>query len=164
MRSIQSSQLSDISIYVGVIGIFIFCGIQYMRMAEPRVLWKWKVTPHLRLGPALFVLLAAATAYLGYWEPKKLDSQFGPDVDSRIGFIVVGFSPFVLGTAMWAVFAYVRLWRIQFQSPSVAGWIFLVVLAVPLAGAFYTGAIVLLPAIDVLPEFVKSFNPFDWFG
>lgn len=151
--------LSDLTISVVVIAVFLCVGIQYMRLAEPRGFWSWKVTPHLRLGPALFILLAALTAYLAYWEPLSFDSQFGPEVDSRVGWIVEAFAPFTLGIALWGVFAYLRLWRIQFQSRSIGGWLLLGVLAFPLGAAFYTGAILAVPAIFSLPEFVKELLP-----
>jgi hypothetical protein len=135
-----------------------------MRMAEPRGFWSRNVTPHLRLGPVLFVLLAALTAYLACWEPEIFFSRFGPEVDTRIGFIINGFAPFTFGIAVWAAFAYVRLWRIQFRSPTKMGRILLGLLALPLAGAVFTGASLSYPAIYFLPMFIRSFIPFGWFG
>ena len=147
--------LVDFSISFAVIAVFLWAGIQYMRMVEPRGFWTRNVTRPLRLGPVLFVLLAALTAYLAYWEPRKFDGQFrpeAPEVD-YVGWIVISFSPFTLVMALWSIFAYLRLWRIQFRSPSGLGRILPGVLVLPLAGAIYTGASLSFPAIYFLPMF-----------
>src|ERR1700744_3353285 len=93
------------TIAIIVTALFLWSGIQYMRLAKPHRFWSRRVTIHPRLGPVLFIILAAVTAYLGYWSPRKLDSQFAPDVDSRIGWVVAGFAPFTTGIALWAIFS-----------------------------------------------------------
>ena len=143
-------------ISIAVVTLFFYVGIQYARMAKPYRVWSLCVTTHPRLGPILFISLAAVTAYLGYWLPVKTDSQFTPDVDSRIGMVIAGIAPFTAGMALWAIFSYIRLVRIQRQAPTGAGRILLAVLALPLAGSIFTGTMVADAAFYFLPSFLES--------
>ena len=158
--------LTEKIISIVVIALFFWAGIRYMRLTKPHRFWGWQVTIHPGLGPALFIILAAVTAYLGCWLPWKFDSQFTPDVDSRIGFVVAGFAPFTTGIALWAIFSYIRLFRIQRQAPTVGGRVSLAVLALPLAGSVYTGVLLADAAFYFLPSFLESFFyvPMEWFG
>ena len=143
----------------------LYAGFQYARFRSVQGFWSRPITPHLRLGPTLFIILAAATTYLGYWWPVTLDRQFSEDVDSRITWVVSGFAPVTTGTAILGIFAYIRLIRIQKKSPGYIGWILLAILPVPLAWSVYIGAILLRSAIFFLPSLVKELLlfPLTWF-
>lgn len=151
---------------IAVIVIFLGLGIQYARLTKPRRFWNPRLTTDQKLGPALFIVLAAVTTYLGCWLPDKIDSQFEPDVDSRIGMVVAGFAPFTVGMAVWAVFSYIRLLRIQRQDFTIASWIWLAVLALPLVTSIYLSVPLVDAAIYFLPSFLQSlfYAPLEWFG
>lgn len=143
----------------------LYAGFQYARFRSIRGFWSRPITPHLRLGPTLFIILAAVTTYLGYWWPVTFDRQFSEDVDSRITWVVSGFAPVTAGTAILGIFAYIRLIRIQKKSPGYIGWILLIILPVPLAWSVYIGAVLFSSAIFFLPSLVKEllWLPFYWF-
>jgi hypothetical protein len=110
----------------------------------------------LRLGPALFVLLGLLCAALGYWLPLRLDRQYGPEVDSGIWFVAVGFSPVTAASAALALFGYFRLSVIQRKDSSIKGLVLLILLF-PLLGASVATGILLAPAtIILLPFLVDS--------
>ena len=89
------------------------------------------ITPHARLGPALFALLGFACAYLGFWLPLWRDRIYPPEFDTRIGFIISGFAPVTTGTAILATYGYIRLWLVQRRSPTAIGRLLFILLALP---------------------------------
>jgi hypothetical protein len=156
-----SKIILSVLLYFLVAGVLFY--IRYIR-SSPRSLWRKRLTPHVRLGPSLFVLLGAVTSYLAYWFPLWRDRQYPADFDTRIGFLVVGFAPFTTGMAVFAAFSYFRLYRIQRQSSTSVGWLLLCILAVPMIFSGFTGAKLLPAAILELPSFIMTlvFLPIQW--
>ncbi len=114
------------------------------------------ITPHARLGPALFVLVGLACAYLGCWLPLWRDRIYPPEFDTRIGFVIAGFAPVTTGSALLASFGYLRLLKLQCTSPTTAGHVLLVLLFLPLIGSVATGTYLAPAAVVMLPDFVAS--------
>jgi len=114
------------------------------------------ITPHLRLGPALYVLLGIVCAFFGCWRPMWIDARFPPGVDSRM-WLAVGFSsPLLAGTAILAVYGYFRLFELQRRSPTALGLLLLCVLALPLIGSVITGVLLAPMAILMLRSILLS--------
>jgi len=147
-----------------IITLLLFLGVDCLHARVTPGLFRRQVTLHSRLGPALFVILAAITSFLAYWFPLWRDRQYPADIDTRIGFLIVGFAPLTTGTAILAVYSYFRLYRLQRQSPTAIGRILLVVLALPLTASAYTGGKLIPEAFLFLPSFIISLFilPFKW--
>jgi hypothetical protein len=114
------------------------------------------ITPHARIGPVLFVLLGFACAYLGCWLPLWRDRSYPAEFDTRVGFIVGGFAPMTTGSAVLAVYGYIRLWRLQCTSPTPIGQAMLLLLLFPLLGSVVTGIYLAPAAVLLLPSFLSS--------
>lgn len=114
------------------------------------------ITPHTRLGPSLFVLLGLACAFFGCWLPLWRDRIYPPEFDTRVGFVIAGFAPMTTGCAVLAAFGYLRLWRLQHQSPTAGGQALLMVLLLPLIGSVVTGLYLAPAAVLLLPNFIRS--------
>src|SRR5262245_66498488 len=87
------------------------------------------ITPHPRVGPALFVLLGCLTAYLAFWLPVWIDHRFPPETDTRISFIYNGFAPMTTGTAILAIYGYGKLCLLQKREKNTFGRVMLAVMA-----------------------------------
>jgi hypothetical protein len=109
-----------------------------------------------RLGPVLFIVSGALAAYLGYWLPIRIADLFPADTDIRIGFVINGFAPLTTTCAILAAHGYVRLWRIQRESPTLTGRVLLVLLSLPVIATSYVGICLFEPAVLLLPLFVTS--------
>ena len=120
------------------------------------------ITHHQRLGPALYVLLGLASAYLGYWLPLWLDRIYPSVVDTRIGFVIAGAAPLTSGCAALAAYGYLKLWRLQRKSPTTAGRLLVVILFLPTCASALTGIYLAPTAIVMLPLFIRSL--FSLFG
>jgi hypothetical protein len=67
------------------------------------------------------VLLGCLTAYLCFWLPVWIDRGFPPETDTRIPFIYNGFAPVTTGTAILAIYGYIKLCLLQRKTKTKVG-------------------------------------------
>ena len=75
---------------------------------------RWAARPEAlgeMVGAMLWLAAGVAVAVMGIWYPFTIDRQFGPEVDTRMGFVYVYTIQLVLAATVAAGFALRRLYR-----------------------------------------------------
>ncbi|HTI69757.1 MAG TPA: hypothetical protein VMF06_07310 [Candidatus Limnocylindria bacterium] len=81
-------------------------------MRIPRLLqWPERTSQQQVFGSLIWLVGGVGVSILGIWYPMWVDSHFGPDVDSRMGFLYLYSLQFVLGATIAAGFALLRLYH-----------------------------------------------------
>ena len=99
-----------------------------------------------RFSPIAWLIGCAVIGIIAYWYPLVLAHSFGPDVDSRIGFIGVLTVPLLLAASARAIWEFVRLLRAIAASQGGKGsWAFQI-----------AGVVLLIASLSPLASWMAS--------